>query len=251
MSDPDAPNRPDPVVPDPHEGQPSQPGYEGMRPGADPSVSWPDQEEQDGPVAGLFRTAGAETAAHYAHSPAAAAIAEAAGVEEEGLESGQLFGLMLATACAVIVLILTIYFLFYSPLLQETRDQAADVPLDRYVELRDSRTAGVGLISDYALNEDSTYRLPIDAAMEMVARDYATAAPAPGDAATTAAEVELAANNGLSWLTVTPPPAVRSATGDAPATARTDTLTSAPTASPVPGSGPGEASASSPGQAGL
>jgi hypothetical protein len=199
-------------------------------------------------VAGLFQAAGAETAAHYANVPAAAAIAEAAGVEEEGLESGQLFGLMLATAVAVIVLILTIYFLFYSPLLQETRDVAADVPLDRYVELRDARTAGVGLISDYAVNEDSTFRMPIDAAMELVARDYAAAGAAPTP------EAEPAANNGLSWLTITPPAAVRNAAGGAaaraPADSATTTPAATPAAAPAPGSGPGQAPGSSPGQAG-
>jgi hypothetical protein len=238
MSDPDAPKRPDRVVPDPHAGQSSHTPDEGMRPEADPNVAWPGQNEPDGPVPGLFQTAGAETAAHYAHSPAAAAIAEAAGVEEEGLESGQLFGLMLATGVAVIVLILTIYFLFYSPLLQETRNVAADVPLDRYVELRDSRTAGVALISDYAVNEDSTYRLPIDAAMQLVARDYAQEAAGPGP------EAAPAANNGLSWLTITAPAAVRSATGGG-STAPPDTAAAA--TDPAPAAAPG--SGSSPGQA--
>lgn len=241
MSDPDAPQRPDSAVPDPHAGEPAHASQEGMRPEADPSVHWPGQDEPSGPMAGLFQAAGAETAAHYANVPAAAAIAEAAGVEEEGLESGQLFGLMLATAVGVIVLILTIYFLFYSPLLQETRDQAADVPLDRYVELRDSRTAGLGLINDYAVNEDSTYRLPIDAAMEMVARDYAAAAPAPGQ------DAAPAANNGLSWLTIAPAAAVRAATGGAQTTLPADTAAAAPAAAPAPASAPG----SSPGQASL
>jgi hypothetical protein len=148
---------------------------------------------------------------------------------------------MLATACAVIVLILTIYFLFYSPLLQETRNEAADVPLDRYTELRDSRTAGLGLISDYALNEDSTYRMPIDVAMEMVARDYATGAPAAAEAPLPAPDAEPAANNGLSWLTVTPPAAIRSATGGTAAPAPPDTVVSAPAAAPAAEASPGQA----------
>jgi hypothetical protein len=213
MNDPDAPRRPDRAVPDPHAGKPHEP-HEGMRPEADPSVEWPGQSEPGGPVAGLVQAAGAETAAHYGNNPAAAAIAEAAGVEAEGLEAGQLFGLMLATAISIIVLILTVYFLFYSPLLQETRAVAADVPLDRYVELRDARTSGLGLISAYAVNEDSTYRLPIEAAMEAVARDYAGAAPAAP-----AADAPDPRHNGLTWLTLTPPAAVRTVDGSgAPAT---------------------------------
>jgi hypothetical protein len=215
MNDPDAPKRPDRAVPDPHAGEPSRPPAEGLRPEADPDLTWPDQNEPGGPMAGLFQAAGAETAAHYAGSPAAAAIAEAAGVEAEGLESGQLFGLMLATAVAIVMLILTVYFLFYSPLLQETRAVAADVPLDRYVELRDSRVAGVGLISDYAVNEDSTYRLPIDAAMQLTAAAYASGTPAPSVATPDPG------TNGLSWLTLTPPAAVRTVDGSGASSADT------------------------------
>ncbi len=225
MNDPEAPERP---VPDPHAGA-SHPQHEGMRPEADPSVEWPGLTEPGGPAAGLFQSAGAEAAAHYANNPAAAAIAEAAGVEDEGVEAGQLFGLMLATGIAIVVLILTVYFLFYSPLLQETRAVAADVPLDRYVELRDSRTAGVGLISAYSVNEDSTYRLPIETAMELVARDYAAATPAAAGSAT-AAEVS-PRTNGMSWITLTPPAAVRSANGSgAPAPAPDSAVAPAPAA---------------------
>jgi hypothetical protein len=130
---------------------------------------------------------------------------------------------MLATAVAIIVLIVAVYYLFYTPLLQESRTTAADVPVDRYVELRDARTAGAGLLGTYAANDDGTFRMPIDDAMAAVARDYAGAGVAAGD--TAAAELMAdPVNNGLSWLTITPPPAVRSLDNSpavAPAAAQT------------------------------
>jgi len=212
MNEPDANPSPE-ATPDPHAGEPA-PGQEGMRPEADPSVSWPGQTEPGGPMKGLMTTAGAETAAHFGNNPHAAAIAAAAGVEEEGLESGQLFGLMLATAAAVVVLIISVYFLFYSPLLQETLRTAADVPVDRYVELRDARTHGAFLLGAYGANDDGTYRIPIDEAMALVAGDYAGGAGADSLAAADAAAAP-AANNGLTWLTLTPPPAVRALEGAA------------------------------------
>jgi hypothetical protein len=180
-----------------------------MRPEADPNMAWPGMSEPGGPVGGLVGAAGAETAAHYTHNRHAEAIAEAAGVEEEGLESGQLFGLMLATAAAIVVLIIAVYYLFYTPLLQESRTTAADVPVDRYVELRDARTAGAGLLGTYAANDDGTFRMPIDEAMAAVAREYAGDGVAAGDTAAAEPTAD-PANNGLSWLTITPPPAVRS-----------------------------------------
>jgi hypothetical protein len=124
------------------------------------------------------------------------------------------------------VLILTIYFLFYSPKLEETRAVAADVPDDRYVELRESRAAGLELLGTYAVNADSSYRLPIDAAMQLVAQEYGGAAdsagaatPRQGGADGDPRAFQDPRYNGLTWLTLNPPPAVRSAgaPGAAPA----------------------------------
>jgi hypothetical protein len=216
---PDETPRPGSAVPDPHAGEPAPVPNEGRRPEADPSLPRPEEEEREGPVAGLFKTAGAEVRHHYTQDPAHTAEAQvmAAGVEEEGVESGQIFGLMLATGVAIVVLLLTLYFLFFSPALEETREAAADVPADRYVELRETRAAGQGLLGAYALNDDSTYRMPIDAAMRAVAQAYA-ARPAAGAPAAGAADPR---DNGLTWLTLSPAPAVRAAGGPG---AATDTL---------------------------
>lgn len=216
--EPDAPRRPDRSVPDPHAAEPAPPPQEGLRPEADASLVRPGEDEPNGPIGGLFKTAAAEPAARYGHVAGAQQVEAAAGVgvEEEGVEAGQLFGLMLATALGVVVLILTIYFLFYSPKLEETREAAADVPADRYVELRESRAAAQERLLGYAVNEDSTYRLPIDAAMRLVAADYGGTTGADSGAARQGAVAPGArpplapAYNGLTWLTLTPAPAVRS-----------------------------------------
>ncbi|HLA64651.1 MAG TPA: hypothetical protein VK610_09510, partial [Rhodothermales bacterium] len=201
-------------VPDPHAGEPAPPSHEGKRPEADPAVVRPEEDEPEGIIGGLLHTARAEVKEHYTTDSTAADDAHAAGVEEEGLESGQLFGLMLATAVGVVVLIVTVYFLFYSPKLEETREDAADVPSERYEDLRESRAAAAELLGAYAINADSTYRMPIDVAMRATAADYATrqagAAPAPG-----APDPTL---DGLSWLTLSPAPAVRQIDEAAPAT---------------------------------
>lgn len=166
------------ATPDPHRGEPLPPTQEGLRPEADPSLARPEQEEEN-PVGGLLHGAANAVEAEATSSPAAEAESNRLGFEPEGIEGGQLFGLGLATILSVISVILVIYFLFYSPQLQATQDEAGDVPADRYVELREAQAAGQELLSDYATNADSTYRMPIGAAMQAVAADYGTSQRVP------------------------------------------------------------------------
>jgi hypothetical protein len=204
----DAPPRPTDETANPHRAAPAPRPEEGLRPEADPAVVRPVEEERLGPAEGLVRHAAAE-AAHEAPIPTPEADAETAylGVEEEGVESAQIFGLMLATVVAVACIILAIYFIFYLPRLNETEAAAEDVPATRRVELRELRADAENLIGQYAVNPDAEgrYRIPIAAAMQQTAARYggrAGAAPLP---------YTDRADFNLAWATLEPPPAVATA----------------------------------------
>ncbi len=208
------------AIPDAHRGEPLPPAQEGMRPEADPSLAMPAAEEERGPLGGLLHGAATAAKSEVTNGDAEAESARL-GFEPEGIESGQLFGLGLATILSVLSLCLVVYFLFYLPKRQATFDEATAVPSDRYVELRDARTAAAEQLTQYALNEDSTYRMPIDAAMRAVAADYADRQP------NTRPSTGAAPSSwNLNWVLQQPPRAVQRAEPVA-----------APAALPLPASG--------------
>ena len=175
---PDNPERrvPDADTANPHRAEPAPPPEEGLRPEADAAVVRPESDEPLGPAQGLFHDAAVE-AAHGAPfaTPRADAEAQYLGVEEEGIESSQIFGLILATVVAIACLILVLYFVFYLPKLSQTERAAQEVPADRRVEQREERAAAENLLQQYAVNPDAEgrYRIPIDVAMQEVVADYA------------------------------------------------------------------------------
>lgn len=176
--DPNVPGRPhqEVPVPDPHRGEPVPPPQEGLRPEADPDVVRPDEDEPNGPVPGLLGTAAAEAKeeATPGGDPEAEALLAQMGVEEEGIESGQILGLVAAVIAAIIALIVVLIFLFYEPFLGQTRAQAENVEM--YPELATVRTEGLGKLGQYG-RTDSTYAVPIERAMGLVAAEY----QGPGD----------------------------------------------------------------------
>lgn len=182
---------------------------EGRRPEADPSVARPDQEEPNGPVEGLLHATATEVAAKVSDDPAVEAEAEALGVEDEGIESGQIMGLVIATMFSIAVVVLTIVFLFYLPTLNQTEVEMANVPGERYEELRENRAEGLGLISAYATdaNDPTVFRIPIEEAMEQVARQAGSADEGNGLVSRT--------DYNLSWIDVNPVPAARAADASA------------------------------------
>lgn len=175
-SDPNEPGRPhqEVPVPDPHRGEPVPPANEGTRPEADPSVVRPDEDEPVGPVEGLVTAAGAkvEEEATPGGDPEAEALLAQMGVEEEGIEAGQLLGLMAATIAAVIALAVVLIFLFYEPFLGEVSSRMEDV--EQYPELAAVRTDAAAKLTPYT-RTDSTYSIPIERAMGLVAAEYEVA----------------------------------------------------------------------------
>ena len=160
-----------PVTPDPHAGEPAPEPQEGMRPEAVDAGVRPEEDEPLGPVAGLVTAAAAEAEAELTDDPDAEALLASMGVEDEGIESGQIIGITAAILASVFALVVVLYFLFYVPFRDQTAGLAeSDV---RYEELEVVQTEGLTKISQYALSADSAYTLPIEAAMAAVAGDYA------------------------------------------------------------------------------
>lgn len=167
-----------PVVPDPHAatGEPPPPAQEGMRPEADPAVVRPEQDEPNGPLTGLMTTAAAEAEAEATDDDDAEALLASMGVEDEGVEAGQLLGIMTATLVSIAALCIAMFFLFFSPALNKTQGRAQSEV--RYEELEVVQTEGLTKLGQYALSADSAYTLPIEAAMASVVADYGGAGAA-------------------------------------------------------------------------
>ena len=186
---PDPDRTPPVAVPNPHSEKPVPKPLDGMRPEAaqNPAVR-PEQDEPGGPLGGLVGAAStqaaveatpdATTPAEALPADADAALLEQMGVEEEGIESGQLLGLVAAVLFAIIALGVVLVFLFYLPYRQQVGVQADDVA--QYPELEQSRTEAIAKLHAYA-RADSMYQMPIDQAMSVVSGRYRTlegAAPA-------------------------------------------------------------------------
>lgn len=172
----DRPTRAEDPVPNPHRTEATPPPEEGMRPGIDPAVR-PEQDEPLGPAAGLVTAAGAkaeEEAAEISGSedPEAEALLAKMGVEEEGIESGQLLGLIAAVLLSVAALIVVLIFLFYIPERTATGREAEAAM--RATEQEILQTEAEAKLRQYS-RTDSTYGLPISRAMGLVAAEYGAA----------------------------------------------------------------------------
>ena len=171
----DRPDQEDPV-PNPHDTEPVPAPQEGTRPGADQTVR-PEQDEPNGPVAGLVSSASAEVSEEAAdvtgdRDPEAEALLARMGVEEEGIEGGQLLGLVAATLASVAALAIILIFLFYIPFRTQVGERAEGQAAN--YEQQDLRAEAIAKLDQYT-RSDSTYGLPIARAMGLVAVDYGSA----------------------------------------------------------------------------
>ena len=125
------------------------------------------------------------------------------GVEDEGVIVSDLFGVMLATVMSIACSAFVLYFVFFVTRREHARDVAADVPAARYVEQRELRADAQDAYAHYALSPDAEgrYRIPIDAAMEIVGRNATGSIAAPAS--------RTAFN--LAWLNLYPAPAIHGA----------------------------------------
>lgn len=199
---PDIPGKTPPVtVPNPHADAPAPSPQGGMRPeaAANPAVR-PEQDEPGGPLGGLVGTAATQAATEATPADADAALLENMGVEGEGIESGQILGLVAATIFAILALAVVLVYLFYIPFRQQVGDTASDVP--DYPELAQVRTEALAQLNQYA-RADSAYHVPIGQAMSVIAGRYAATASA-GLPATRQQWNTLSLNRGIMPATQTP-----------------------------------------------
>lgn len=201
---------PDPTppvaVPDPHTDEALPTALEGMRPEAAANAAVrPEQDEEMGPLGGLVGASAAQVSAEATSdgdtpNPEAALLANM-GVEEEGIESGQLLGLVASVVFAILALALVLVFLFYLPFRQQVNDTAADV--SQYPELEQVHTDGLLKTGQYAL-VDSVYRVPVDNAMGIVAARYRQAEAPAGLPATRQQWNTLMVNRGMGTTVQAP-----------------------------------------------
>jgi len=106
--------------------------------------------------------------------PEAEALLAQMGVEEEGIESGQLLGLVLVVLASVVALAVALIYLLILPLrAQSGRDAEGAAQNYEQATLRTEATAQLGQFS----RVDETYGVPIATAMGIVAAEYGASGP--------------------------------------------------------------------------
>lgn len=172
------PSTPSPATPDPHSGEPLPDAPVGARTAEGAAVVRPEEDEPFGPLDGLLGASAAAAMAelHGGTDLSEEALLEQMGVEEEGIEGGQILGLVVATVVSVLALAVVLIYLFYIPRLEQVQRQASNV--GPYPELERVRMEGLAKLTEFAGSDTTGFSIPIDRAMALTARDYAASAPA-------------------------------------------------------------------------
>lgn len=171
----------------------------------------PDLEEPNGPLPGLVNAAKVEVEAELTDEPGAEALLAQMGVEDEGIESGQLVGMVLAIVVSVAALAFALIYLFIIPLQQATADEA-EVGTE-YPELASVTAAGESQLRDYRTTE-SGYGIPIEEAMAVIA--------AQGDSTAGAVQAATRQQFNVSWIDLNADGAVRTPTTEREAASSTE-----------------------------
>lgn len=138
----------------------------------------PDRSEGYGPAAGLVGAAGVEAAAEATGSKPLVdreqEIEHEMGVAREGVEAGQIIGLISVVAVAILVITVVVIY-WVTTVSQGERRQV--VGMTGYPELQATETEAAQQLQQYELlsEQDGTYRIPIDEAMRLVATEEYTA----------------------------------------------------------------------------
>ena len=159
-------------MPNPHAGEPAESASdEGLRPEAVGTPARPTGDEPLGPYGELIPTAATEAKeeATPGGDPEAESLLEQMGVEEEGIEGGQILGLIISVGVAIVALIVILIYLFIIP--TRTQDAAEAEYVSEYPELMQARVDGIAKLENYE-RADSAYAIPIGRAMGLVAAQY-------------------------------------------------------------------------------
>ena len=130
----------------------------------------PDDAEDLGPGAELFKAAGVEAAAEATGDESEELKQEelAYGVESEGVEAGQILGFVAVVIVAVILIVITIFFWTDTT---AQRVQEVVITTAGYPELQETEVEAAQLLTQYEVvsEEEGVYRIPIDRAIDLVA----------------------------------------------------------------------------------
>ena len=138
----------------------------------------PEQDEPAGPLGSLVGAASTQATleATPAATPSDSDLLASMGVESEGIESGQILGLVAGVVVSVVALAVVLVYLFIIPTRQQAGTDRSNV--SEYPELEQSRTEGRAKTSLFARN-DSLYQIPVENAMSAVTAQYARGGAAP------------------------------------------------------------------------
>lgn len=128
----------------------------------------PDRSEGYGPAAELFSSAGNEAVAEATGDEGRFARERERGVAHEGVEAGQIMGFAGVVIVALVIIVCVLFF-WITSVAQTTQEAQTDAAF--YPELRETETRAAQQLRQYELvsERDSTYRIPIDEAMRIVA----------------------------------------------------------------------------------
>ncbi len=127
-------------------------------------------DESFGPLAGLARGSIAEAAGELTGEGKYKAEQVRLGVEHDRVEAGQIVGIMLAVAVAVITAVIILFQ--WTSIRSEAARQAA-VQTVQYRELREVNAAATRKLTQYELidPEAGIYRIPIERAMDLMVNE--------------------------------------------------------------------------------
>ena len=130
----------------------------------------PDQQEELGPVEGLFHASAVEAEAEITDDPEAEREAERMGIESEGVEAAQILSILVATVVTLALAVVGVFFLVAYYTDAETVERSSGA---LYPEITENRNRATDLLTNYGRTDD-VYRIPITEAMSLVAAEYAS-----------------------------------------------------------------------------
>lgn len=161
-------------VPDPHADEPLPRPDPHTRPEALGAGPRPDQYEELGPMPELLGAAVLEAATRVSHDPGLREEAIRRGAEVEGLETAQIFGLLLATAVVLAVAVGAVAILMTQAGTIKEQRRLADVA---YPELQQIQTEARERLTTFGV-EEGRIRIPLEHA-QMLMVEEARLAPPP------------------------------------------------------------------------
>jgi hypothetical protein len=167
MADQDPKTPKEGPIPDPHadEPVPRPDSHTVDAPGAD--TPRPDQYEDLGPLPELFGAAGLEAATRVSDDPGLQEEAIRRGAEVEGVETAQIFGLILATAAVLVTIVVASVIMMTRVGAVEEQRRLGGMA---YPELTDLRHSAQERLSVYERGQEG-FRIPLERAQALMAEE--------------------------------------------------------------------------------